>query len=217
MAITYPLLKGLLKSVLNVMRIRSRSRVCKLTTGILCVVLLVHLAWKRNHAITGHLAVDNDRREVVGGENLSHPGPGDGTDLSKPLLRWTPTSTRPSSASAREPHLVAGSPLGEQQSTVGMVMDTTRVKISPKNPVVLEGHPVRLTCVVMQTLRNNASAAPYLTLQFPPMETKYRRSIRLQLRPGGCGLVGGGCGYKKSRYGMNLHTEAAVFIVVVWY
>lgn len=164
------------------MRFRSRSRVCKLTTGILCLLLLVHLAWRRNHSINGQLSVDNGRREAESGENLSHPG--DVTGVKK-LLRWTHINT-PSATSAQKSDFATSSSPGEQ-STVGMAMDTTRVKISPKNPVVLEGHPVRLTCVAMQTLRNNASAAPYLTLQFPSMETKYRRSIRLQLRPGGCG------------------------------
>ena len=165
------------------MRFRLRSRVCKLTTGIVCILLLVHLAWKRNHAITGYLTVDNGRRQAEAVENLSHPGEVAG--LRKPLLRWTPISTA-TATTTQKPNLMTSSSLVEQQSTVGMVMDASRVKISPKDPVVLEGHSVRLTCVTMQTLRDNASAAPYMTLQFPAMESKYRRSIRLQLRPGGC-------------------------------
>ena len=72
----------------------------------------------------------------------------------------------------------------EHQTRAGRSLDTARVKISPKHPVVLEGHPIRLVCVVMQTLRNNASAAPFMTFELPSMNSKDKRTVKLFLRPG---------------------------------
>lgn len=64
------------------------------------------------------------------------------------------------------------------------VLDSERIKIMPRVPVVAEGHSLQVSCVVKQLLVRQEREAPYLSFEFPPMEEKYEEKISVSLRPG---------------------------------
>lgn len=72
-----------------------------------------------------------------------------------------------------------------------MVLDTESIKITPKRPIVAEGHSARLICISIQILRRNSTSAPFMTFKFPPMSPKDKRGVRLTLRPGMCYSIPG--------------------------
>jgi len=186
------------------MRFCSRSRrvrTCRAATGVLCVVLLVHLLGILD--LSGYPILDNGRREArvgVGTEEaeltssssyintqvgLHAPTLSEGYGHSSGGSSWTAAATFTASATSNAS--VSSDPRSDlplSSSAARRVLDPVRVKISPKHPVVLEGHAVRLVCVAMQTLRSNASSAPFLTFQLPVMENRDKRSVKLFLRPG---------------------------------
>ena len=174
------------------MRFRSKKyRLCRISVGTLCVLALLYVVWLKNDvAGRGHLTVDNGRRQASSGENVIQSEDVVGTEVlqvTEAHSRWftgtehiSPISTPDeTSKDIGISALLDTSPTFED-----MILDPSKVKITPKHPIVLEGHPTRLTCVAKQLLANNASAAPYMTFQLPDMSNKDRRSVQLQLRPG---------------------------------
>ena len=176
------------------MRFRSKkSRLCRISVGTLCVIALLYVVWLKNDvAGRGHLTVDNGRRQASSGENVIQS-----EDVGTEVLQVTGAHSRWFTGAE---HISYNSPISTPDETSkdtgisalldtsptfeDMILDPSKVKITPKHPIVLEGHPTRLTCVAKQLLANNASAAPYMTFQLPGMSNKDRRSVQLQLRPG---------------------------------